>query len=85
MNTPIQGTAADIIKKAMLDMDQELQKGGYAAKLLLQVHDELIFEVPKQEAEALSELVKRVMESTVDLKVPLKVDVASGPSWYDAK
>lgn len=85
MNTPIQGTAADIIKKAMIDVAEQLQLDGIASKLLLQVHDELIFEVPKKELEKLKKLVRTTMEATIELNVPLKVDMAYGSSWYEAK
>jgi DNA polymerase I len=85
MNTPIQGTAADIIKKAMVNISERIEQDGLEAKLLLQVHDELIFEAPKHELEKLKEIVPEVMESAIDLKVPLKVDYAYGSSWYDAK
>ncbi|MBM7584920.1 DNA polymerase-1 [Bacillus pakistanensis] len=85
MNTPIQGSAADIIKKAMIDMAEELVKEGIQAKLLLQVHDELIFEAPKDEIETLKKLVPKVMENALSLDVPLKVDFSYGPTWYDAK
>lgn len=85
MNTPIQGSAADIIKKAMIEMDQCLEQEGLRARLLLQVHDELIFEVPKDEIEKLKIVVPEVMEKAVQLDVPLKVDYDFGPSWYDAK
>ncbi len=84
MNTPIQGSAADIIKKAMIDLDKRLRKEKLQARLLLQVHDELILEVPEEEIEQLSEIVTEVMENTVTLNVPLKVDCAYGKSWYDA-
>ncbi len=85
MNTPIQGTAADIIKKAMIDMDEALKDKGLKTRLLLQVHDELIFEAPEDEIEILKELVPAVMENALELKVPLKVDYAYGPTWFDAK
>ncbi|MED4224185.1 DNA polymerase I [Neobacillus cucumis] len=85
MNTPIQGTAADIIKKAMIDMDEALKDKGLKTRLLLQVHDELIFEAPEEEIEILKELVPSVMENSLELKVPLKVDYAYGPTWFDAK
>lgn len=85
MNTPIQGTAADIIKKAMVDITERIENEGMEAKLLLQVHDELIFEAPKEELEKLKEIVPEVMEGAIELKVPLKVDYAFGDSWYDAK
>jgi DNA polymerase-1 len=85
MNTPIQGTAADVIKKAMIEMDKRLQTEGLKSKLLLQVHDELIFEVPKNEIAAMNKLVPEVMESAMELNVPLQVDVDHGDTWYDAK
>lgn len=85
MNTPIQGSAADIIKKAMIDTAARLEKEKLQSKLLLQVHDELIFEVPNKEIEIMSKLVPEVMEHAVELKVPLKVDYSYGPTWYDAK
>jgi len=85
MNTPIQGTAADIIKLAMVQMAKRLKQEGLKAKMLLQVHDELIFEAPEEEVEKLKIVVPEVMENAIDLKVPLIVDVAYGPTWYDAK
>jgi len=85
MNTPIQGSAADIIKKAMIDMAERLKQEKLQTKLLLQVHDELIFEAPKEEVAMLEKIVPDVMENAVELKVPLKVDYSYGNSWYDAK
>lgn len=85
MNTPIQGSAADIIKLAMVEFDKQIQHTSYKAKLLLQVHDELIFEVPKSEVEEFSLFVEDIMEHALDLDVPLKVDSNYGPTWYDAK
>lgn len=85
MNTPIQGTAADIIKKAMVDVSKALEEKGLSSRLLLQVHDELIFEVPENEVETMQKLVPELMEKTIELSVPLKADVARGPTWYDAK
>ncbi|MBV6685384.1 DNA polymerase I [Bacillus sp. JRC01] len=85
MNTPIQGSAADIIKKAMIDMAARLEKENLKSRLLLQVHDELIFEAPKDEIEILEKIVPEVMEQTMELKVPLKVDYSYGDTWYDAK
>ncbi|HLR65436.1 MAG TPA: DNA polymerase I [Pseudogracilibacillus sp.] len=84
MNTPIQGTAADIIKQAMIDLDRHLREKNFKARVLLQVHDELILEAPKDELEQLKEFVPQIMESTVELDVPLKVDSSDGPSWFDA-
>lgn len=85
MNTPIQGSAADIIKKAMVMMDERMDQAHLRSKMLLQVHDELIFETPKEEIDVLKEMVPDVMEHAVALNVPLKVDYAYGPTWYDAK
>ena len=85
MNAPIQGTAADIIKKAMIDVANEMKKKNVKSRLLLQVHDELIFEVPQDELELMIELVTKTMEDVVDLDVPLKADYAYGSTWYDAK
>ncbi|GAE45911.1 DNA polymerase I [Mesobacillus boroniphilus JCM 21738] len=85
MNTPIQGSAADIIKKAMIDMAERLREEGVKTRLLLQVHDELIFEAPEGEIELLKKIVPEVMENAIELKVPLKVDFSYGLTWYDAK
>lgn len=85
MNTPIQGSAADIIKKAMIDIDARLKAEGLKTKLLLQVHDELIFEAPKEEIEILQSIVPEVMENAIALEVPLKVEISYGETWYDAK
>ncbi|GJF80076.1 DNA polymerase I [Staphylococcus argenteus] len=85
MNTPIQGSAADIIKLAMVKFAEKMKDTTYQAKLLLQVHDELIFEVPKSEVESFSEFVEDIMENALQLDVPLKVDSSYGATWYDAK
>ncbi|HHD0037194.1 TPA: DNA polymerase I [Staphylococcus aureus] len=85
MNTPIQGSAADIIKLAMVKFAQKMKETTYQAKLLLQVHDELIFEVPKLEVDSFSEFVEEIMENALQLDVPLKVDSSYGATWYDAK
>ncbi|ALX48335.1 DNA polymerase I [Lentibacillus amyloliquefaciens] len=85
MNTPIQGSAADIIKKAMIDLHEKLNDEKLEARMLLQVHDELILEAPQEEIEQLKEIVPAIMEKTVDLNVPLKVDYEYGESWFDAK
>ncbi|SID31310.1 DNA polymerase I [Mycobacteroides abscessus subsp. abscessus] len=85
MNTPIQGSAADVIKKAMIDMADRLREEGLQSRLLLSVHDELIFEAPEEEIEILKRIVPDVMENTVDLDVPLKVDFSYGPTWFNAK
>ncbi len=85
MNTPVQGTAADIIKLAMVRVQKELQAGGYQARLILQVHDELVVECPESEAEAVSVLLCHAMEQIVTLSVPLEAEVSRGYSWYEAK
>ncbi|GAK02944.1 LOW QUALITY PROTEIN: DNA polymerase I [Geomicrobium sp. JCM 19037] len=85
MNTPIQGTAADIIKKAMVDVANALTERNYESRLLLQVHDELIFEVPKNELADLQQLVTQLMSETLPLDVELVVDVEHGNTWYEAK
>ncbi|MBS0623349.1 MAG: DNA polymerase I [Verrucomicrobia bacterium] len=81
VNTPLQGSAADLIKKAMLAIDQQLQNKKLKSFLILQIHDELIFEAPDEELEALKPLVKETMENIFTLKVPLVVDVAIGKNW----
>jgi DNA polymerase I len=85
MNTPIQGTAADIIKLAMVRMDETLRERGLKSRMLLQVHDELVFEVPEEELELMKELVPSVMAGALELDVPLKADVNYGVNWYEAK
>lgn len=85
MNTPIQGSAADIIKIAMIQMNQALAENQLQAKMLLQIHDELVFEAPASEIETLEQLVPKVMDSAVKLDVPLKVESAHGKTWYEAK
>ncbi len=85
MNTPIQGTAADIIKLAMVKMDEQLRERGLRSRMLLQVHDELVFEVPPEELELMKTLVPEVMENALALDVPLKADVSFGDNWYEAK
>ncbi|WP_239618416.1 DNA polymerase I [Cohnella mopanensis] len=85
MNTPIQGTAADIIKLAMMRMSEALQERGLRSRMLLQVHDELVFEVPEDEMEIMKELVPEVMSTALQLDVPLLAEVSSGSNWYEAK
>jgi DNA polymerase-1 len=85
VNSPLQGTAADLIKLAMIRIAAALESGGLEAKMLLQVHDELVFEAPPAEVPALSKMVKHEMENAAALKVPLLADVASGVNWRDAK
>ncbi len=83
-NTPIQGSGADICKWAMLAIDREIQSQGMAARLLLQIHDELVFEAPPEEIPALEKLVRHAMENAAELDVPLVVDVGVGDSWAEA-
>ena len=85
MNAPIQGTAADIIKVAMLRVDRALKNEALQARLVLQVHDELIVECPAFEGEAVMQLVTREMEQAVKLAVPLNAEAHMGASWYEAK
>jgi DNA polymerase-1 len=83
MNTPIQGSAADIIKIAMVRIHEKIDKNKFAARMILQVHDELVFEVPPQEISRLIPLVRETMETAYSLDVPLKVDMQVGFNWYD--
>lgn len=83
LNTPIQGTSADIIKLAMVKVFQELQERNLQSQLLLQVHDDLILEVPAEELEEVADLLKSCMENACQLKVPLEVSMKTGPNWYD--
>lgn len=85
INTPIQGTAADIIKKAMINIDARMESEAVQSKMLLQVHDELIFQVPEAEISQMEKIVKEEMENVVNLKVPLKVDMGHAENWYDLK
>ncbi|MDE3741404.1 DNA polymerase I [Maribacter polysaccharolyticus] len=84
VNAPIQGSAADIIKIAMINIHQKLAKGNYKSKMLLQVHDELVFDVFKPELEALQTLIKSEMENAYELAVPLDVDLGIGQNWLEA-
>ena len=84
-NTPIQGTAADMIKQAMLDVDRGLAEGGFQARMLLQVHDELLLEIPEAEVDGVRSMVVERMEAAMELNVPLKVDTGVGRSWFEAK
>ena len=85
LNTPIQGSSADIIKKAMIDLHRALKDNNFESKMILQIHDELIFDVKKEEEGKLKELVKNVMENCYKLNVPLEVEINTGINWYDAK
>jgi DNA polymerase-1 len=84
-NSPIQGSAADLIKIAMIRIDDALTSGGLDGKMLLQVHDELVFEVPPEELESVQQLVKYQMENAAQLSVPLVVDLGVGPNWLETK
>jgi len=85
INSPIQGTAADMIKMAMIEIDHQIRERGLKTRMILQVHDELIFEVPENEVAEVSKLVKEGMENVVELKVPLIVDMGTGDNWYSLK
>lgn len=85
INSPIQGSAADILKIAMIRLDQALRDGRFKSRMLLQVHDEIVLEVPANELTAIKTLVKEIMESAIELSVPLKADESAGETWYEAK
>jgi DNA polymerase-1 len=85
VNMPIQGTAADILKRAMIDVDAELRREHARARMILTVHDELLFEAPEADAEAVAALVRHAMAGAVHLRVPLDVDVGIGVNWKEAK
>ena len=84
INTPIQGTAADLIKIAMINIHRRLQKENLRARMILQVHEELVFEAPEEELAALEKLVREEMSSAIKLDVPIKVDVGIGENWLEA-
>lgn len=85
INSPIQGSAADILKIAMIHLNQALEAGAYKTKMLLQVHDEIVLQVPSDELAAIKALVKETMESAIELAVPLEADENEGKTWYEAK
>jgi DNA polymerase-1 len=85
INTPLQGTAADLIKLAMISLDRKLAERGLKTRMVLQVHDELLFEVPADECAEVEELVRAEMEGVVRLNVPLVVDISIGSNWRDLK
>ena len=85
MNTPIQGTAADIMKLAMINVYKELQNKNLKSKIILQVHDELLIEAVEEEKEQVEKILKQEMENVIKLKVPLKIDIEEGNNLYDAK
>jgi DNA polymerase-1 len=84
VNTPIQGTAADLIKKAMVVIHEWLQTENLETKMLLQVHDELLFEAPQEEVDKVIPMIKHEMESVHSLRVPLEVDINIGKNWDEA-
>jgi DNA polymerase-1 len=81
INRPVQGTSADIIKVAMIELQREMDRAGLEAKMILQVHDELLFELPQEEVTELAQLVRRIMPDAMKLSVPLKIDVKTGRNW----
>ena len=83
VNTPLQGTAADLIKLAMIRIDNEIQKRRLQSRMTLQVHDELVFEVPEDEVEGMKLLVREQMENVHELEVPLLVEIGVGANWRD--
>ncbi|PYS83242.1 MAG: DNA polymerase I, partial [Acidobacteria bacterium] len=85
INMPIQGTASDIVKIAMLKVEEALRSAGLKAQTVMQVHDELLVEAPKREAKQVADILKREMESAVELDVPLEVEVGTGDNWMDVK
>ncbi|MEX2805584.1 DNA polymerase I [Streptococcus sp. H31] len=85
INSPIQGSAADILKIAMINLDRALEAAGLQSKMLLQVHDEIVLQVPKDELETVKNLVKQTMETAIELSVPLVADESAGQTWYEAK
>ena len=85
INMPIQGSASDIVKIAMLRVDEALRGEGLKSRLIMQVHDELLIEAPKSEAERASAILKREMERAVELDVPLEVEIGTGNNWMDVK
>jgi DNA polymerase-1 len=85
VNAVLQGSAADLIKRAMLDVDRRIAAEGLKARMLLQIHDELVFEAPDSEIPTLAALVRETMTEALTLDVPLKVDLAAGPNWLDVE
>ena len=85
LNTPIQGTSADIIKKAMVEVYKKIKEKNLKSKMILQIHDELVFDVDIREENEIKEIIKEIMENTYKLNVPLKVDINTGRNLYEAK
>ncbi len=84
VNTPLQGTAADIIKVAMIRIQKRIEEGRYSTRMIMQVHDELVFEIPEEEVSTIVPLVRNEMEAVMELSVPLKVSVSAGSNWAEA-
>ncbi len=84
-NAPVQGSAADVFKLAMIEVDRAFAERGLTGRMILTVHDELVFEVPEAEREETEALVREVMEGVVELKVPLEGGIGFGPNWAEAK
>jgi DNA polymerase-1 len=85
INHPVQGSAADIMKMAMIRIHKALKDGDFAAKMTLQVHDELVFDCPTNEVDAVTQLVRHAMEDAYHMSVPLRADVATGKNWDDVE
>ena len=85
MNAPIQGTAADVMKIAMVRVDRELRRQRLSSRIVLQVHDELLLEVPADEEEQVKALVREAMMGAAQMAVPLEIEIQSGKSWYETK
>ena len=83
MNTVIQGSAADLIKRAMLNVEARIAREGHPGRLLLQIHDELVLEAPRDAIPGLARIVREEMEGAMELSVPLQVDVEAGPNWLE--
>jgi DNA polymerase-1 len=84
INAPIQGTAADLIKIAMINIQKRIEEQGMETKMVIQIHDELVFEVPEEELREAGNLVRQEMEGVIDISVPLKIDISSGKNWSEA-
>ncbi|MBT3561903.1 MAG: DNA polymerase I, partial [Flavobacteriaceae bacterium] len=84
VNAPVQGSAADIIKLAMINIQQRIEENDFKSKMLVQVHDELVFEVHNNELKEMKEMIQNEMENAYDIKIPLKVDIGTGLNWFEA-
>jgi DNA polymerase-1 len=84
INAPIQGTAADLIKSAMITIQKRIEEQGMKTNMVIQIHDELVFEVPEEELKEAEDLVRHEMEGVIDISVPLKIDISSGKNWSEA-